>query len=68
MPRWRAAVRRCLEYSLAQRRRAELPGLFPEDAVFLCATLSRKAYSRALWGAYGSVWESQRYRASNNCD
>jgi 4-diphosphocytidyl-2-C-methyl-D-erythritol kinase len=23
---------------------------FPEDAVFLCSTLSRRAYSRALWG------------------
>ena len=28
MPRWRAVVRRCLEYSLAQRRRAELPECF----------------------------------------
>jgi 4-diphosphocytidyl-2-C-methyl-D-erythritol kinase len=42
--------------SPAKARRAAR--LFPEDAVFHCATLSRKAYSRALWGAYGSVWES----------
>jgi 4-diphosphocytidyl-2-C-methyl-D-erythritol kinase len=25
--------------------------LFPEDQVFLCSTLSRKAYARALWGS-----------------
>ena len=42
--------------SPAKARRAAR--MFPEDAVFLCATLSRKAYSRALWGAHGSVWES----------
>jgi 4-diphosphocytidyl-2-C-methyl-D-erythritol kinase len=40
----------------AQARRAARK--FPEDAVFLCATLSRRAYSRALWGASGSVWQS----------
>ena len=27
---------------------------FPEDQVFLCTTLSRRAYSRALWGPYGN--------------
>ena len=43
--------------SPAKARRAART--FPEDAVFLCATLSRKAYSRALWGSYGSVWDSQ---------
>jgi 4-diphosphocytidyl-2-C-methyl-D-erythritol kinase len=43
--------------SPAKARRAAR--MFPEDAVFLCATLSRRAYSRALWGAYGPVWESQ---------
>jgi 4-diphosphocytidyl-2-C-methyl-D-erythritol kinase len=42
--------------SPAKARRAART--FPEDVVFLCATLSRKAYSRALWGPYGSVWES----------
>jgi 4-diphosphocytidyl-2-C-methyl-D-erythritol kinase len=42
--------------SPAKARRAART--FPEDAVFLCATLSRRAYSRALWGSYGSVWES----------
>jgi 4-diphosphocytidyl-2-C-methyl-D-erythritol kinase len=42
--------------SPAKARRAART--FPEDAVFLCATLSRQAYSRALWGAYGSVWKS----------
>jgi 4-diphosphocytidyl-2-C-methyl-D-erythritol kinase len=30
---------------------------FPEDEVFLCSTLSRKAYRRALWGPDGPVWE-----------
>ena len=40
--------------SPAKARRAAR--LFPEDAVFLCATLSRRAYGRALWGAYRSVW------------
>jgi 4-diphosphocytidyl-2-C-methyl-D-erythritol kinase len=33
----------------AQARRAALT--FREDRVFLCATLSRKAYVRALWGS-----------------
>jgi 4-diphosphocytidyl-2-C-methyl-D-erythritol kinase len=28
--------------------------LFPEDQVFLCSTLSRKAYARALWGSAAS--------------
>jgi 4-diphosphocytidyl-2-C-methyl-D-erythritol kinase len=42
--------------SPAKARRAAR--MFPEDAVFQCATLSRNAYSRALWGAYESVWES----------
>jgi 4-diphosphocytidyl-2-C-methyl-D-erythritol kinase len=32
----------------AQARRSAR--LFPEDQVFLCKTLSRKAHSRALWG------------------
>jgi len=32
----------------AQARRSAR--LFPEDQVFLCSTLSRKAYTRALWG------------------
>ena len=32
----------------AQARRAAK--YFPEDAVFLCKTLSRSAYARALWG------------------
>ena len=32
---------------------------FPEDAVFLCATLSRKAYSRALWGGACVVWQRE---------
>jgi len=41
----------------AQARRAARK--FPEDRVFLCATLSRKAYSRALWGAAGPVWQSR---------
>jgi 4-diphosphocytidyl-2-C-methyl-D-erythritol kinase len=36
--------------------------MFPEDAVFLCATLSRQAYSRALWGSYGSVWTGEGSR------
>jgi 4-diphosphocytidyl-2-C-methyl-D-erythritol kinase len=40
----------------AQARRAARK--FPEDPVFLCATLSRKAYGRALWGAAGPVWQS----------
>jgi 4-diphosphocytidyl-2-C-methyl-D-erythritol kinase len=39
--------------SPAKARRAAR--MFPEGAVFLCATLSRKAYSRALWGAYGPL-------------
>jgi 4-diphosphocytidyl-2-C-methyl-D-erythritol kinase len=30
---------------------------FPEDAVFLCTTLSRQAYSRALWGEAGPAWK-----------
>jgi 4-diphosphocytidyl-2-C-methyl-D-erythritol kinase len=33
----------------AQARRSAR--LFPEDQVFLCSTLSRKAYTRALWGS-----------------
>ena len=33
----------------AQARRSAR--LFPEDEVFLCSTLSRKAYTRALWGS-----------------
>ena len=33
----------------AQARRAAR--MFPEDEVFLCHTLSRKAYVRALWGS-----------------
>ena len=33
----------------AQARRAAHK--FPEDEVFLCTTISRRAYSRALWGA-----------------
>jgi 4-diphosphocytidyl-2-C-methyl-D-erythritol kinase len=33
----------------AQARRSAR--LFPEDQVFVCSTLSRRAYSRALWGA-----------------
>jgi 4-diphosphocytidyl-2-C-methyl-D-erythritol kinase len=35
--------------SPAQARRSAR--LFPEDEVFLCSTLSRKAYARALWGS-----------------
>ena len=30
---------------------------FPEDAVFLCATISRRAYSRALWGGTSPAWQ-----------
>jgi 4-diphosphocytidyl-2-C-methyl-D-erythritol kinase len=30
---------------------------FPEDAVFLCATISRRAYSRALWGGASPAWQ-----------
>jgi 4-diphosphocytidyl-2-C-methyl-D-erythritol kinase len=30
---------------------------FPEDAVFLCTTLSRRAYSRALWGGASPAWQ-----------
>ena len=37
----------------AQARRSAR--LFPEDQVFLCSTLSRKAYSRALWGSSGGL-------------
>ena len=33
----------------AQARRSAR--LFPEDQVFLCSTLSRRAYTRALWGS-----------------
>jgi 4-diphosphocytidyl-2-C-methyl-D-erythritol kinase len=33
----------------AQARRSAR--LFPEDQVFLCSTLSRRAYARALWGS-----------------
>jgi 4-diphosphocytidyl-2-C-methyl-D-erythritol kinase len=29
----------------------------PEDAVFLCATISRRAYSRALWGGTSPAWQ-----------
>jgi 4-diphosphocytidyl-2-C-methyl-D-erythritol kinase len=36
----------------AQARRSAR--LFPEDQVFLCSTLSRKAYARALWGSAAS--------------
>ncbi len=35
----------------AQARRAARS--FPEDQVFLCATLSRNAYARAFWGGVG---------------
>ena len=35
----------------AQARRAAKK--FPEDQVFLCATISRAAYTRALWGGAG---------------
>ena len=42
--------------SPAQARRAARK--FPEDRVFLCATISRRAYSRALWGASGPAWQS----------
>ena len=35
--------------SPAQARRSAR--LFPEDEVFLCSTLTRKAYARALWGS-----------------
>jgi 4-diphosphocytidyl-2-C-methyl-D-erythritol kinase len=35
----------------AQARRSAR--LFPEDQVFLCRTLSRRAYARALWGSSG---------------
>ncbi len=38
----------------AQARRAARK--FPEDRVFQCTTLSRRAYGRALWGAAGPVW------------
>lgn len=40
--------------SPAKARRAAR--MYPEDAVFSCATHSRRAYSRALWGAYGPLW------------
>jgi 4-diphosphocytidyl-2-C-methyl-D-erythritol kinase len=36
----------------AQARRAAKK--FPEDQVFLCTTISRAAYTRALWGAGGA--------------
>jgi 4-diphosphocytidyl-2-C-methyl-D-erythritol kinase len=39
--------------SPAKARRAAR--MFPEDAVFLCTTISRRAYRRALWGASGVV-------------
>jgi 4-diphosphocytidyl-2-C-methyl-D-erythritol kinase len=35
----------------AQARRSAR--LFPEDQVFLCSTLTRRAYLRALWGSAG---------------
>jgi 4-diphosphocytidyl-2-C-methyl-D-erythritol kinase len=41
--------------SPAKARRAAR--VFPEDVVFLCATLTRKAYSRALWGTRGPLWQ-----------
>jgi 4-diphosphocytidyl-2-C-methyl-D-erythritol kinase len=36
----------------AQARRSAR--LFPEDQVFVCSTLSRRAYARALWGSAAS--------------
>ena len=38
--------------SPAQARRSAR--LFPEDQVFLCSTLTRSAYARALWGSAAS--------------
>jgi 4-diphosphocytidyl-2-C-methyl-D-erythritol kinase len=32
---------------------------FPEDSVFLCATISRRAYGRALWGAVSLAWRGE---------
>ena len=43
----------------AQARRAAQK--FPEDQVFLCTTLSRRAYSRALWGAGRAVQVCSRH-------
>jgi 4-diphosphocytidyl-2-C-methyl-D-erythritol kinase len=40
----------------AQARRAAR--MFPEDEVFLCHTLSRKAYVRALWGSARTLVEA----------
>ena len=42
----------------AQARRAAKQ--FPEDQVFLCTTISRAAYTRALWGAGGIAALTQR--------
>ena len=42
----------------AQARRAAKQ--FPEDQVFLCTTISRAAYTRALWGAGGFAALTQR--------
>jgi 4-diphosphocytidyl-2-C-methyl-D-erythritol kinase len=46
--------------SPAQARRAAKR--FPEDQVFLCTTLSRAAYTRALWGSAGTAERRRRVR------
>jgi 4-diphosphocytidyl-2-C-methyl-D-erythritol kinase len=40
----------------AQARRSAR--LFPEDQVFLCSTLSRRAYARRLWGSAAGGWSA----------
>jgi len=44
----------------AQARRSAR--MFPEDEVFLCRTLSRKAHVRALWGSLSPALERERRR------
>jgi 4-diphosphocytidyl-2C-methyl-D-erythritol kinase len=48
----------------AQARRAAKQ--FPEDQVFLCTTISRAAYTRALWGDAGASGLTQAPDRANS--
>ena len=62
-PRWRVAVRRCLEYSKTQRRRAELLGRFRRTR-FLSARLFRGQSTAENWA--GRILPERFQRVARN--
>ena len=63
-PRWRVAVRRCLEFSETQRRRAELPSSFRKTRSSFARRFRGAAYAAPCGVRRGRLQELERRRRS----